>query len=217
MKKFFFLVAILFFNIHSMDLRSTLNLKFNNNMKDEFKDPLYIKFELAEHHENKTKDQKTALDLFEQITQQDKRKDLKTKALYRIGRIYSKKDGNVPQDYPKALEAFKTASSDPNIHRETYYRALYRLGELHYFGLGTKQNFSKAYELLSDVARNKVDLYSQAAAFVMLGEMYKKGKAVECNIGIAKNYFMIAAKQTINLEAQELAKKALKIYNIKLE
>lgn len=99
----------------------------------------------------------------------------------------------VDKNYPTAFRLYH------NALEQGVEIAAYKIGEMYYYGLGTDQDYSKAFEFLKyyegDVDPEDFDFdFAPPEVNRMLGEMYKNGWGVEKNTKIAE-CFLEATKK----------------------
>lgn len=142
-------------------------------------------------------------------------------AIYNLGHMYYYGDG-VEQDYKQAYYWFDKDGFrdlpyyicadmyfyvDKNYENafRLYHEALnqgveeaaYKIGEMYYYGLGTKQDYSKAFEFLkyyNDEFDERVMDFAPSKVHYMLAEMYNNGWGVEQNLKEAEKLFRAAEK-----------------------
>ena len=140
-------------------------------------------------------------------------------AIYHLGYMYYRGD-EVEQSYEEAYYWFDKddfrhlpwfVCADMYFYVEKYYKhafklyhfalqqgvqeAAYKIGEMYYYGLGTEQDYAKAFEFLKYYdGEFDEDFADEAPPEVqkMLGEMYKNGWGVEQNLEEAEKLFKAA-------------------------
>ena len=135
------------------------------------------------------------------------------KAIYALGYMYYRGD-EVEQDYKEAYYWFDKdgfrdlpyyicadmyfyVDKDYNNAFRLYNAALkqgvedaaYKIGEMYFYGLGTEQDYSKAFEILkyyNDEFDETIKDFAPPTVLYLLGEMYRNGWGVEKNMAEAE-------------------------------
>ena len=97
----------------------------------------------------------------------------------------------VDKDYDNAFRLYHSAL------RQGVDEAVYKIGEMYYYGLGTEQDYVKVLEFLKyydgEFDENDID-WAPPKVHYILGEMYKNGWGVEQNLEEAEKLFRAAEK-----------------------
>ncbi len=100
----------------------------------------------------------------------------------------------VTKDYSNAFRLYHDAL------KQGVEIAAYKIGEMYYYGLGTEQDYGKAFEFLKyyedEFDENDFD-FAPPEVYKMLGEMYKNGRGVERNLEEAEKLFKAFEKAKI--------------------
>ena len=104
-------------------------------------------------------------------------------AQFTIGRMYERGLG-VPQDYAKAVEAYRSAAEQGHAQAQSH------LGDMYYHGRGAPQNYAKAVIWYQRAAES-----GDSSAQLDLGFMYERGLGVPQDYAKAVEAYRSAAEQ----------------------
>ncbi len=112
-----------------------------------------------------------------------------TAAQYHLGLLYKEGGKGVSQDYGNAAKWLEKAS-EYGYGIDERHAAQYELALMYRYGLGVKQDYEKAVELLTSSAES-----GNSDAQFNLGIMYETARGVDQNRYVARKWFQKAADQ----------------------
>ena len=108
-----------------------------------------------------------------------------------IGDAHYIGEGNIPQDYAKALKYYEQAAECG------YNMAAVKLALMYYKGLGTERNFEKAYQILRRVVKSREKFFGvyrfNSVAKFYLAKMLEKGEGCRKNAEMSFIWYKRAA------------------------
>lgn len=141
-------------------------------------------------------------------------------AIHDLGKLYSTEKLGIKDEeksfayYKEALQGFIEIEPDSDFifpHEPKYdgqimnsvdmcSYVLYRIGKMYYCGLGTEQDYEKAFEWYQ-----KSSLQGQPYASYAVGQMYSKGEYVTVNEEAAQKYYKKALLGFLEFESKDQA------------
>ena len=105
--------------------------------------------------------------------------------------MYEKKEGSL---YPKTESVRRAFFYWERAAFQGYSQARIKLGDFHYYGLGTDINFEEAANQYRQAAENQ----NNAQAMFNLGYMHERGHGIKKDIYLAKRYYDLAMETSVD-------------------